>query len=214
MQHPYFAKEGWVHLGLITLICLAATMAFGWWALPLWLLWAFVLQFFRDPIPVIPVAGEGQRAIVLSPADGRIVALTKAEDPYQNKTCTLISVFMNVFSVHSNRTPVAGKVTHRAYFPGSFVNASLDKASHENERNAVIITMDDGTSVTAVQIAGLVARRILCYIKEGDSVEAGQRYGFIRFGSRVDVYVPEDAKIQVSLGDKVASGSSVLASLA
>jgi len=216
-QHPLIAREGWVHLGVVTLICLAASMAFGWWALPLWLLWLFVVQFFRDPTPVIPTTlddgSQNADELVISPANGRIVALVETEDPYQQKSCLLVSVFMNVFSIHSNRSPVSGTVRQRSYFAGKFLNAALEKSSSENERNALIIETNSGIRVTTVQIAGLVARRILCYINEGDSVTAGERYGFIRFGSRVDVYLPLDAKVRVSLGDKVSSGSSVLATI-
>lgn len=212
-KQPLLAREGWVHISIITLVCLAATMAFKWWALPLWLLWLFVVQFFRDPVPAIPMAATGQRPLVVSPANGKIVAVGNIEDPYRHKASMRISVFMNVFSIHSNRLPVSGTVKKIVYFPGTFLNAALDKASTENERNAVIVEMNDGVEVTTVQIAGLVARRILCYIEEGNSVTAGQRYGFIRFGSRVDIYLPEDAQVRVALGDKVSSGSSILASL-
>jgi len=196
-SYPLIAREGWVHVGLVSLFCLAASMAFGWWALPLWLLWLFVVQFFRDPVPIVPTTlsdgsvAEGE--LVISPANGRIVALVETEDPYQQQPRLLVSVFMNVFSIHSNRVPVAGVVRQRRYFPGKFLNAALEKSSF--------------------QIAGLVARRILCYINEGETVAAGDRYGFIRFGSRVDVYLPVDARVRVSLGDKVASGSSVLATI-
>jgi len=165
-SYPLIAREGWVHVGLISLFCLAASMAFGWWALPLWLLWLFVVQFFRDPAPIVPTAlNDGSVAdgeLVISPANGRVVALVETEDPYQQQPRLLVSVFMNVFSIHSNRVPVAGVVRQRSYFPGKFLNAALEKSSSENERNALIIEMKSGVRVTTVQIAGLVARRILC----------------------------------------------------
>ena len=150
---------------------------------------------------------------VLSPADGRIVVIEKTEDIYGKREALKISVFMNVFNVHSNRSPVDGKVENVHYFPGKFVNADLDKASLENERNALLITAKNGQMVTCVQVAGLVARRILCYVKGGDIVRKGQRFGFIRFGSRVDVYLPLSARPKVSVGDKVYATETVLAEL-
>jgi len=123
-------------------------------------------------------------------------------------------VFMNVFNVHSNRSPVDGEVVNAWYHPGAFVNASLDKASTENERNALHLRTASGRDVTCVQVAGLIARRILCYVKPGDRLERGQRYGFIRFGSRVDVYLPLDAKPRAAVGDTAVASETVLAELA
>ncbi len=151
--------------------------------------------------------------MALSPADGRVVLVGKARDPYLERDALKISVFMNVFDVHSNRSPVDAEVKRTWYNAGSFLNAALDKASIENERAALHLRTDEGTDVTCVQIAGLVARRILCYAKEGDRLARGQRYGFIRFGSRVDVYLPTTASPQVSVGDTVTAGISVIASL-
>ncbi|HSC98497.1 MAG TPA: phosphatidylserine decarboxylase, partial [Casimicrobiaceae bacterium] len=150
---------------------------------------------------------------VLSPADGRIVRIGKARDPYLDRDALMISVFMNVFNVHSNRSPVDATVAEVWYHAGGFVNAALEKASSENERNALKLVMGDGTSVTCVQIAGLIARRILCYVKRGDTLARGQRYGFIRFGSRVDLYLPPDAIPRASVGDKVYATQSVVAEL-
>jgi phosphatidylserine decarboxylase len=169
----------------------------------------FVVQFFRDPPRPIPTQPDA----VLSPADGRVVKVEKVRDPYADREALLISVFMNVFNVHSNRSGIDGVVTKVSYFPGSFVNADLDKASTENERNAVVID-SGGRTVTLVQVAGLIARRILCYVKEGEVLKRGQRYGFIRFGSRVDVYLPLDAAPKVAAGDKVWATSSIIATLA
>ena len=180
-----------------------------WYALPFWLILLFVVQFFRDPPRNVPQ----QPDVVLSPADGRIVKVEIVRDPYANREALLISVFMNVFNVHSNRSSVQGTVQQVQYFPGSFVNADLDKASTENERNAVVID-SNGTTVTLVQVAGLIARRILCYVKPGDVLQRGQRYGFIRFGSRVDVYLPTDAQPLVAPGEKVSATTTVLAQLA
>ncbi|MNX88670.1 phosphatidylserine decarboxylase [compost metagenome] len=169
-----------------------------------------MLQFFRDPPRPIPSAPNA----VLAPADGRIVVVEKTQDPYAGREALKISVFMNVFNVHSNRVSVDGKVEKLEYFPGKFVNADLDKASVENERNAIVIrSAQDGKVVTLVQVAGLVARRILCYTKVGDTLSRGQRYGFIRFGSRVDVYLPVDARPRVTIGEKVSASSTVLAEL-
>jgi phosphatidylserine decarboxylase len=180
----------------------------GWaWSIPFWLVTIFVLQFFRDPPREVPPDPQA----VLSPADGRIVAVAKARDPYLDRDALKVSVFMNVFNVHSNRSPVDGTVKQRWYHPGSFLNAALDKASDENERNALWLRTRAGEDVTCVQIAGLVARRVLCYVDEGASLARGERFGFIRFGSRVDVYLPPDAQPKAALGDTVYATESVLA---
>lgn len=186
-----------------------ATVWLGVWSWPFWLVAVFVLQFFRDPARPIPTAARA----VLAPADGRIVVVEPARDPYRQCDALKISVFMNVFNVHSNRSPVDGVVERVEYHAGSFLNAALAKASLENERNAVLVRLDDGTPITFVQIAGLVARRILCYTAAGARLHRGQRYGFIRFGSRVDVYLPLDAQPLVSVGDKVSASSTILAEL-
>jgi phosphatidylserine decarboxylase len=151
---------------------------------------------------------------VLSPADGKIMSVERAHDPYLDRNALKLSVFMNVFNVHSNRSPVDGAVRDRWYHAGSFVNAALDKASLENERNALHIVTAAGVDITCVQIAGLVARRILCYVGPGDALQRGQRYGFIRFGSRVDVYLPATASPRVAVGDVVYATTTVLAELA
>ena len=207
--HPIIAKEGWPYLALVGFITLLVQYLGGSaWSWPLWIIFIFVLQFFRDP-QRIPAMG---RDLVLSPADGRIVVVEKANDPYAGREALKISVFMNVFNVHSNRCGVNGLVKEIQYFPGKFVNADLDKASTENERNAVVIDAN-GQIVTLVQVAGLIARRILCYIHVGDRLKAGERYGFIRFGSRVDVYLPLTAEPLVSVGDKVFATNTALARL-
>ena len=150
---------------------------------------------------------------MLSPVDGRVCKVQKAQDPLTGEDAMMISIFMNVFNVHSQKSPVAGRVEEIVYKPGLFLNADLDKASTHNEHNAVRVTTDEGRSVTFVQVAGLVARRILCYAKVGERLEKGERYGFIRFGSRVDVYLPLDAEITVSIGDKVTGVMSTIARL-
>ena len=207
--HPLIAREGWPFLTGSVAAAVVVQWLAGWWAIPLWIAALFVLQFFRDPPRDVPDEADA----VVSPADGRIVAIEKVRDPYLDREALKISVFMNVFNVHSNRSPVDGTVKQRWYHEGAFVNAALDKASTENERNALWIRTRGGRDVTCVQIAGLVARRILCYVDQGVELTRGQRYGFIRFGSRVDVYLPLDAKPVAALGDKVQAASSVLATL-
>ncbi len=135
----------------------------GWWSAPLWLIALFIIQFFRDPPREVP---DDPRAVV-SPADGRIVEISKSRDPWLERDALKVSVFMNVFNVHSNRSPVDGTVKERWYFPGAFLNAALDKASLSNERNALWLRTRDGRDITCVQVAGLIARRILCYVGAG-----------------------------------------------
>ncbi len=212
--HPILAREGWPFIGLAVVLSLLATMlwGFGLASLPFYVILVFVLQFFRDPPRPVP----DQANAVLSPADGRIVKIEKVRDPYADRDALLISVFMNVFNVHSNRASVDGVVRAVQYLPGLFVNADLDKASSENERNAVVIDATvNGQQhvVTLVQVAGLIARRILCYVHPTDVLAKGERYGFIRFGSRVDVYLPLSAIPQVAPGDKVSATTTVLATL-
>lgn len=207
--YPLIAKEGWPFIFGSLVISLLVMFWCIWWSLPLWLVTLFVVQFFRDPARDIPTGSED----VLSPADGRIVVVEKTVDPYRGVNALKISVFMNVFNVHSNRSPIDGKVERVDYFKGSFINADADKASEQNERNAVLAVTSTGRPITFVQIAGLVARRILCYVNANDLLHRGDRYGFIRFGSRVDVYLPEDAISLVVIGDKVRASSTVLATL-
>jgi len=206
-DYPLLAKEGRVHL-IATLLCgLAATWLWGYGAIPVWILALLVLQFFRDPKRRIST----QRNAVVSPASGKIVSVGEEDNPYLNGIRSLkVSIFMNVFSVHSNLIPIGGEIRNVWYHPGTFVNAALDKASSENERNAVWIRTEDGNDIISVQIAGLIARRILCYVEKGDSVETGQRYGFIRFGSRVDLYLPLHTKLSIKLGQWVDSGNDVV----
>ena len=208
--HPLLAREGWPFIAGALLLAILAWLFAGFlWSLPLWLVAVFVIQFFRDPAREVPT----QASAVLSPADGRIVKVEQAQDVHTQRETLLISVFMNVFNVHSNRSPVDGSVESVTYSRGSFINADLDKASTENERNAMVMRLGSGERVTVVQVAGLIARRILCYVKAGDRLARGQRYGFIRFGSRVDVYLPVSARPRVAVGDIVHATSTVLAEL-
>jgi phosphatidylserine decarboxylase len=207
--HPLIAREGWPFLAIAVAAALLVTWLGGWWALPFWVAAVFVLQFFRDPPRDAPTDANA----VIAPADGRVVAVGKFRNPYTDREALKISVFMNVFNVHSNRSPVDGVVKQVSYHPGSFLNAALDKASLENERNALLLVTDSGVELTCVQIAGLVARRILCYVEPGARLNRGQRYGFIRFGSRVDLYLPPASQSRVSIGDRVYAGQTIVATL-
>ncbi len=208
--HPFFAREGrpFIYGGLVL------TAFFSWvdWSLLACfagIVTVFCLQFFRDPAREQP---EDPRAVV-SPVDGRVCKIQDAVDPLTGEEAKMISIFMNVFNVHSQKSPVAGRVEEIRYTPGLFVNADLDKASTDNERNAVRVTTPEGVSVTFVQVAGLIARRILCYAKKDQELARGERYGFIRFGSRVDVYLPKDVEVTVTIGEKVTGVASTIARL-
>ncbi|MBI2296476.1 MAG: phosphatidylserine decarboxylase [Betaproteobacteria bacterium] len=208
--HPVIAREGWPFIAAsVIAAALAHWLAGPWWAAPLWLVVVFMLQFFRDPPRAIPQEPKA----VLSPADGRIVTVERARDPYLERDALKMSVFMNVFNAHSNRSPVDGEVRNAWYHTGSFFNAALSKSSLENERAALWIRAAGGADVTCVQIAGLIARRILCYATTGQRLARGERYGFIRFGSRLDVYLPPESRPVAAMGDKVYATESVLALL-
>ena len=208
--HPRIAREGWPFIAA-TIVAAAALhfVAGAWWAAPLWLVVAFMVQFFRDPPRAVPQEAKA----VLSPADGRVVAVERARDPYLDRDALKVSVFMNVFNAHSNRSPVDGEIRNAWHHAGRFFNAELSKASLENERAALWIRTPAGADITCVQVAGLIARRILCYARPGQRLARGERYGFIRFGSRVDVYLPPEARPVATMGDKVYATASVLAML-
>lgn len=181
----------------------------GCWVMALlfFILFAFSLHFFRDPERVTPT-GEG---LGICPADGKVIKVQPMEDPFTGERRTCICIFMNVFSVHVNRAPVSGTVKAIAYHPGKFINAAWDKASTDNERCAYDLEDADGNRWTMVQIAGLIARRIVCRTEEGDTLNRGERYGMIKFGSRVDVYLPEEYSSRVTVGDQVFAGQSIIA---
>lgn len=208
--HPFFAKEGRPFIyGGIALTVIFWLLDWSFLTIVALILTIFCAQFFRDPARELP---QDPRAVV-SPVDGKVCKVERSTDPLTGEEAQKISIFMNVFNVHSQKSPVSGVVEEIRYTPGLFLNADLDKASTDNERNAVRVRMDDGRSVTFVQVAGLVARRILCYASIGDRLERGQRYGFIRFGSRVDVFLPLDAEVIVSIGDKVTGVMTPIARL-
>ena len=208
--HPILAREGWPFIIISVFITLLIWHLSNFWlALPFILISAFIIQFFRDPKREIP----NDANVVLSPADGRVISIENTLDEYQNIEALKISIFMNVFNVHSNRSPVDGEVTSLKYNPGKFVNADFDKASTENERNGIVIKLSNGINITVVQVAGLIARRILCYTGVGKVLSRGERYGFIRFGSRVDVYLPLNSKPLVTIGQKVSATTTIIAKL-
>ncbi len=208
-------REGWRFVA----IAAAVTLVLFWLDLET-LAWlaalatAWCAYFFRDPERVTPL----RDGLVISPADGRISMIQEVPPPpeldFAYEPVTRISVFMNVFDVHVNRSPVDGTIRRIAYVPGAFLNADLDKASEDNERQALTIEMTGGRAVGVVQIAGLIARRIVKFVGEGEHLAAGQRFGLIRFGSRVDVYLPKGARALVCVGQRAVAGETVLADLA
>jgi phosphatidylserine decarboxylase len=174
---------------------------------------AWIAYFFRDPARVTPL----REGLVVAPGDGRVSAIERVRPPMElglgEAERLRISIFLSVFDVHINRAPVAGRISRSIYVPGSFLNAALDKASEENERRSLVITTAGGTEIAVVQIAGLIARRIVTFLNEGDSVGAGQRFGLIRFGSRVDLYLPPGRGTLVAVGQRAVGGETVLADL-
>ena len=194
----------------VTLVLFAIEEVLGWIGVGL-TIWCY--YFFRDPERVTPDRPD----LIVSPADGIVSLIEPAVPPAElgmpDVPLTRVSVFMSVFNCHINRAPVAGKVQAVAYRPGKFFNASLDKASADNERNSLCIRLDDGRDLAVVQIAGLVARRIVCFVKSGDGLETGERFGLIRFGSRLDVYLPEGVDPMVRIGQTMVAGETVLAEL-
>ena len=200
--------EGMPFIFLTTVATLTFAILDCWFMATLLLVVLFlVLNFFRDPERVVPQ----EPGVAVSPADGKVIKVETMRDPLTGEDRTAVCVFMNVFNVHVNRMPVAGRIARISYFGGKFINASFDKASTDNERNAVLVEDADGKTWTMVQIAGLVARRIICWAEEGDSLARGQRFGLIKFGSRVDLYLPSDYESVVRIGESVFAGQSILA---
>lgn len=202
------APEGYHIIGIAALATLvSALLGCGILALICFAACVFSCNFFRDPERVIP----GEADIAVSPADGRIIDLKSATDPISGEERPRVSIFMHVGNVHVNRAPIEGKVETIKYIPGKFFNASWDKASTDNERCAYLIKDNDGAAWTVVQIAGLIARRIVSRVEEGDEIKRGERFGLIKFGSRLDVYLPEGYKASVNIGETVLAGSSIIA---
>lgn len=206
-------REGWRFIAIFALATLLLTWAWTPLLVPGVILTAWCIYFFRDPARVTPT----RPGLVVSPADGVVQMIEKAPPPTElgmgGAALTRVSVFMNVFNVHVNRIPVDGTIKMLSYRPGKFFNASLDKASIDNERQSICMVSSDGREIAFVQIAGLVARRILCHLRTDQSVRAGERFGMIRFGSRVDVYLPDGVTPQVCVGQLCVAGETVLADL-
>jgi phosphatidylserine decarboxylase len=202
------AVEGLPFIIPVLLVTIISAVLFPVWVTVICAaLMVFVTAFFRNPQRKIP---DDPKAVI-SPADGKVIEIKQINEPdFLAARCTRVCVFMNVFNVHVNRIPLGGTVKNIRYFPGKFLVASLDKASELNERNAVLIEGAGGVKVLVVQIAGLVARRIVSYLTVGDSVARGDRFGLIRFGSRLDLYLPLNAKITVQVGQKVKGGETIM----
>lgn len=214
---PRVNREGYPFVAIAAGATLAASFL---WAPLAWILFGltiWVVAFFRDPPRVTPV-GSG---LVIAPADGRVSQVGPAAPPREldlpAEGWVRVSIFMNVFNCHVNRAPVSGRILRVAYKPGKFLNAELDKASEDNERNGLVLetgeTAGAGTTIGVVQIAGLVARRIVCWVREGETIQAGERFGMIRFGSRLDVYMPAGTVPLVAVGQTTIAGETVLADL-
>jgi phosphatidylserine decarboxylase len=210
MKHDsIIAHEGYPFIVFSLIVTIfVAFLGGNWWLTSFFtLLTIFIICFFRNPERFF----EDDEKVLISPADGRII---KIEDVEVHGTISgkfkKISIFMNVFNVHVNRAPYEGKIEDINYHKGKFISANLDKASQDNERNEVLIRTEDGRFIWTVQIAGLIARRIVCWVNPGMNIRKGERFGLICFGSRVDVYLPEDSKISVKLKDKVNAGQTIL----
>ena len=212
-NRPFIHPEGWKFAGIFFVTSMAALMLWVPLAAIGFLLTLFTLWFFRDPERNTPQDAN----LIISSADGKVCLIDEAYPPEElsmdSQKMKRICVFMNVFNVHVNRSPIAGEAEDIVYKKGQFLNASLDKASDKNERSSLIINSDSGTKIIVVQIAGLIARRILGFISTNHNLAQGERFGLIRFGSRVDIYMPLDAVTKCMVGDKVTAGESALASL-
>ncbi len=211
---PRISKEGYIIIVIAGIIATLGLILFDKLGLLMLVGFIFCVYFFRDPERVTPV----DKNLVISPADG-VVSAVEYNAPYPeelgvgDKFGTRVSIFLNVFNVHVNRVPVTGIVVKEAYRPGKFINASLDKSSKDNERQSVLINTAYGKEVAVVQIAGLIARRIVCNLNDGDNVKAGARYGIIKFGSRLDVFLPEGIEPAVLVGQTMIGGETVIAHL-
>ena len=212
-KRPIIHPEGWKFAFIFFVISLLTLLIYAPVSIVGFSLTLFTLWFFRDPSRNTPVDSN----LIISSADGKVclidVACPPTEVSMKQEKMKRVCVFMNVFNVHVNRSPVAGVIKDIVYKEGQFLNASLDKASEKNERSSLIINSEHGVDIVVVQIAGLIARRILGFVSKNQNLNQGERFGLIRFGSRVDIYMPLDSTVQCSVGDKVVAGESVLASL-
>jgi phosphatidylserine decarboxylase len=210
---PAIHKEGFLFIAifLIVTVCLFFVSNTAGWIAILLTIWC--VFFFRDPQRVVPLIPDA----IVSPADGRVDNIAKATPPKElnmgNEELTRVSIFLSVFDVHVNRIPISGTVKHLHYHPGKFLSATLDKASDLNERQSILIETPGGDKIAVVQIAGLIARRIVCDLDENKAVKAGERFGIIRFGSRVDIFLPKGIEPKVSLGQYMIGGETVIANL-
>ncbi len=206
-------REGWKFSAISLFVSLILLVIWPLLSFVSFLITFFILWFFRDPERNTPTA-EGK---IISPADGKVCLIDSSVPPeelqYGTEEMQRVCIFMNVFNVHVNRVPVKGEIKKIIYKEGSFFNASLDKASEKNERNSIIIKTENGIEIVVVQIAGLIARRILSFVSSGDKLNSGERFGLIRFGSRVDVYLPKTFKPEVKVGDKTIAGETIIGSL-
>ncbi|MCB1509905.1 MAG: phosphatidylserine decarboxylase [Hyphomicrobiaceae bacterium] len=206
-------REGHVYLGIglaATVILFLIWSPLGWIAA---LITAWLAYFFRDPDRVTPL----RDGLVIAPADGRVASVERVPAPpelaLEGGERVRVSIFLSVFDVHVNRAPVAGRIIRSVYVPGAFLSARNEKASEDNERRAVVISTPSGAEIAVLQIAGMITRRIITFVDEGDSIGVGQRFGMIRFGSRVDVYLPPGRHAQVSVGQRMFAGETVIADL-
>ncbi len=210
-QNKPIAVEGYPFIALFAFVTLVFA-GFSWFCLTFWalLLTAFSVYFFRNPERVTPTGEK----LVVAPADGKVIFVGDVEEPrYFKQRVTKVSIFMNVFNVHVNRVPCDGKVVEMYYQKGQFLNASLDKAAKCNEQAGILLETGNGSRIMFVQIAGLVARRIVTYPVVGDLLKRGMRYGLIRFGSRVDIYFPQGSDVTIRLGEKTVAGETILGTL-
>lgn len=207
-QHIPVAREGYPFVGFAAfatiIFALLGYDIIAFWAM---LLTGFVLYFFRDPSRIIPAAPDA----LVSPADGKVILVEKVfDDRFVNEQVYKVSIFMNVFNVHVNRVPFSGTVNAITYSPGRFYSADTERGALENEFCAVTMTTEAGQRFAVVQVAGLIARRIVCWAEQGDALSRGQRFGLIRFGSRVDLYLPLETQLEIATGQKVKAGETVL----
>ena len=211
-KRPVIHPEGWKFAFIFFVISLLTYLVYAPISVIGFLLTLFTLWFFRDPSRNTPVDSN----LIISSADGKVCLIDEACPPTEvsmkQEKMKRVCVFMNVFNVHVNRSPVAGIISDIVYKEGQFLNASLDKASEKNERSSLVINSNHGADIVVVQIAGLIARRILGFVSKNQNLNQGERFGLIRFGSRVDIYMPLDSTVKCSVGDKVVAGESVLAS--